>query len=291
MGRERPAAAVGRKMEKVVPTPSVETKVMNPRWAFTIERAVERPSPLPRPTPFVVKNGSKIWPFRMSGMPQPVSETSIRTKSPGTASGCGRGRRGRHVAVEAVIASLPPDGHGVRAFTERLRSTWWSWVGSPEIAGRPGATSISIRIDFGKVLSRKVRISAKSRRGDREALALHAAGEEEDLADELGAAAGARRDDLEELGPSPCRHLVLQELPGHHDRGEDVVQVVRDPPGEGPDALEPLVLEPPGLEELALGDVGDEPLEVPRPAVGPGDRPGPAPGPTSPRPCGCGSGR
>src|SRR5208283_625990 len=91
---DSPADVVGRKTENVVPAPSADMKVMNPRWAFTIERAVERPSPLPRPTPFVVKNGSNIWPRRTSGMPQPVSATSNLTNSPGTASGCGLGEEG-----------------------------------------------------------------------------------------------------------------------------------------------------------------------------------------------------
>jgi hypothetical protein len=123
-GGDRPADAAGRKTEKVVPEPSADVNVMNPRWAFTIERAVERPSPLPRPTPFVVKNGSNIWPLRMSGMPQPVSATSIRMNSPGTASGCGRGAEGGSIMGAAEIASLPPEGMASSAFTQRLSSTW-----------------------------------------------------------------------------------------------------------------------------------------------------------------------
>ena len=95
---------------------------MNPQWDFTIERAVESPSPLPRPTPFVVKKGSKIWPLRMSGIPHPESEMSIRMKAPGTASGWGRGAEGDTRAGVAEIASRPPEGMASLAFTQRFRS-------------------------------------------------------------------------------------------------------------------------------------------------------------------------
>ena len=42
-----------------------------------------RPKPVPLPTSFVVKNGSKIWSILSDGMPQPVSVSEMATKRPG----------------------------------------------------------------------------------------------------------------------------------------------------------------------------------------------------------------
>ena len=51
---------------------------MSPPWPFTMPWTTERPSPVPSPTGFVVKNGSKIR-RRISGrMPWPVSWTLSR---------------------------------------------------------------------------------------------------------------------------------------------------------------------------------------------------------------------
>ena len=44
-----------------------------PPWASTIERQIDRPSPIP--SPFVVKNGSKIWSSFSDSIPLPVSAT------------------------------------------------------------------------------------------------------------------------------------------------------------------------------------------------------------------------
>ncbi len=42
----------------------------------------DSPSPVPWPTPFVVKNGSKIRSSASGAMPLPVSVTETATKSP-----------------------------------------------------------------------------------------------------------------------------------------------------------------------------------------------------------------
>jgi hypothetical protein len=50
---------------------------------------VARPSPVPRPWPLVVKNGSKMWSRVCASMPRPVSVTEMTAYSPGPIS---RGR-------------------------------------------------------------------------------------------------------------------------------------------------------------------------------------------------------
>ena len=59
---------------------------MKPLWLFTMARLVESPSPVPFPTSFVVKNGSKIRSRNSGGIPGPVSATVILTYVPGRAS-------------------------------------------------------------------------------------------------------------------------------------------------------------------------------------------------------------
>jgi len=59
-----------------------------PPWLRTMVKAVESPSPVPFPTSFVVKKGSKMRLMTSGGMPPPVSATVTRTWRPGRASRC-----------------------------------------------------------------------------------------------------------------------------------------------------------------------------------------------------------
>src|SRR5579872_3417031 len=52
-------AEIGRSMSTRVPRPSSLSIVMTPPCAVTIPCTTERPSPVPLPTSFVVKKGSK----------------------------------------------------------------------------------------------------------------------------------------------------------------------------------------------------------------------------------------
>lgn len=62
----------------VPPWGPLETETVPPACR-TMPNTVERPSPVPAPRGFVVKNGSKIRRFVSSDIPVPVSRTS-RTK-------------------------------------------------------------------------------------------------------------------------------------------------------------------------------------------------------------------
>ena len=60
---------------------SASTAIVPPA-ASTTPRHTESPSPVPSPTSFVVTNGSKIRSRIDSGIPGPVSSTSIRARRP-----------------------------------------------------------------------------------------------------------------------------------------------------------------------------------------------------------------
>jgi len=56
--------------------------MMRPPCSFTIPWQMDSPSPVPSPSPFVVKNGSKMRPAISSGIPGPLSVTLTATWSP-----------------------------------------------------------------------------------------------------------------------------------------------------------------------------------------------------------------
>ena len=68
---------------KVVPLPARVSKVIVPLClSTTTERAMAKPCPVPLPTSFVVKNGSKTMCQMLSGMPVAVSVMRISAHSP-----------------------------------------------------------------------------------------------------------------------------------------------------------------------------------------------------------------
>ena len=77
----------GRKTLKVEPTPSALSSMIAPWWLRTILYTMDKPSPVPMPRSFVVKNGSKILSRIFSGIPTPVSDTFSSThRLPGAAN-------------------------------------------------------------------------------------------------------------------------------------------------------------------------------------------------------------
>jgi len=84
-------------------------------------RTVERPSPVPLPSPLVVKNGSQMRASTSGGMPVPVSRTSTVRKAPGRAPAIFAAAATSSVRLAAVSVSWPPSGMASRAFTHRLR--------------------------------------------------------------------------------------------------------------------------------------------------------------------------
>ena len=73
---------MGRKMRNEVPWPGSLSISMKPPVCRTMSLTVASPRPVPRFTPFVVKNGSKTRAAVSSSIPMPVSVTERTTASP-----------------------------------------------------------------------------------------------------------------------------------------------------------------------------------------------------------------
>src|SRR5579884_125193 len=74
--------SIGNKILNLVPTPGLLSQLISPPCSLMMLRHTERPSPVPSPTGFVVKNGSKIFSIFSGEIPQPVSATVTWTNSP-----------------------------------------------------------------------------------------------------------------------------------------------------------------------------------------------------------------
>src|SRR5690349_20067289 len=74
------AARIGMRTWKRV-SPGTDLTVIRPRAFLTMRLTMSSPKPVPSPTPFVVKKGSKMRDWTSAGMPGPLSAISTRTKS------------------------------------------------------------------------------------------------------------------------------------------------------------------------------------------------------------------
>src|SRR5438445_299730 len=74
-------------MRKMVPRPTSLWTSIQPWCCWTMPKTVARPRPVPLPTSFVVKKGSKMCSLISAGMPLPVSVTARQAKAPGRAGG------------------------------------------------------------------------------------------------------------------------------------------------------------------------------------------------------------
>ena len=85
--------------------PGADSSEMSPSWRCSSRRTMSRPSPVPSPTPFVVKKGSKMRPWISGGTPGPSSMMRTTTRS--------RSRLGAHGDVTALA-------HGVERVVEQV---------------------------------------------------------------------------------------------------------------------------------------------------------------------------
>ena len=91
---------------------------------------------------------------------------------------------------------------------------------------------------------------------DLDAVALQPAREGQELPHDVGPAHGIPRDGIENVPGLGIGRLLPEDLDRHHDRREDVVQIVRDAAGQRPDAFHPLRAHELRLDSLLLRDVG-----------------------------------
>jgi len=90
------------------------------------------------------------------------------------------------------------------------------------------------------------------------AVAIEAAGEGQHLADQAGAAGGARRHHIKQRPVFLGTAAELEQVGRHGDGRQHVVEVVRDAAGEHADAAHPLRMQKLVFEALLLGDVAPD---------------------------------
>src|SRR5262249_30599696 len=116
-----PDRSSGRRTTNSVPSPRDEWTSIRPPWARMILYATWSPSPVPFPTGFVVKKGSKMRVRFSRGMPQPLSRTDATA----------------HPSSSRVVTTIRPfSAIACAAFTIRLTNTWTSRWGYAFTCGR-----------------------------------------------------------------------------------------------------------------------------------------------------------
>ena len=224
----RARRGAGRSTRNVEPFPGVDSTWISPPRPLTMPWQIERPSPVPTPTGFVVKNGSKMRGRTSGGMPAPVSEISTRARPSGAVPVDGahdvlagaplRDRlRGVDEEVQEHLAEpvlAPDDGRDLARRPPRAAR------GAGSRSGR-GRAPTGARA-AGRPRSRALPVGARER--------LQVA---HDLPDAQAAVARLveRAQHLGVGRPSP-RSSAERELEVREDERERVVDLVRDARGE-----------------------------------------------------------
>ena len=228
-------------MRNWVPSPRADCTSTVPPARRTTSATVARPSPVPRPTPLVVKNGSKMRCRTSSGMPGPVSRTVKCTSLPSASS---------------ERKTSPPWGIASRALTMRFITTCSNWLRSIfTTIGFSGGAKCSVMLlltmrrsncttspssgprscAFGCTSCRRLKLSSCRHRSVARRVASS-------MACRLSSVVGAQ--------------LALREEGRFSgDDGEQVVEVVRHAAGQQPHRFHLLRLHEVGLELLARRDV------------------------------------
>ena len=115
-------AMAGKYTLKVEPWPSSLCAWMIPQPRVTIPCTEARPSPVPLPTSFVVKNGSNNRDITCGVMPVPVSLTVMTWKVPGATGGCALTSSASSSTAAVPIVKVPPSGMASRALTARFNT-------------------------------------------------------------------------------------------------------------------------------------------------------------------------
>src|SRR6185437_12760163 len=124
----------GRHRVKVVPFPASLSTKMFPPCRSMMPRLTESPSPVPSPSPLVVKKGSKTRGRTDAGMPDPVSFTSTR-QTPS--------------ATDVLSVNTPPFFMACTAFKIKFIKTCSIIWRSTMTLGKPLPGNVSKRIRLG----------------------------------------------------------------------------------------------------------------------------------------------
>src|SRR4029450_6314254 len=117
----RDLCPAGMLISTVAPAPGVLSTSMRPPCAVTTWWLIASPRPVPRPTSFVVKNGSKMWSRTSGTMPGPSSRMRTSTTSP---------------SHRVVIQMFPRSRTASQAFASTFMKTWFIFPGSRATSGK-----------------------------------------------------------------------------------------------------------------------------------------------------------
>src|SRR6266545_475198 len=137
-------------MRSRVPAPGALSICTNPPCCFTRPYTVARPSPVPFPTGFVVKNGSKARCRVASSIPSPVSSTARHTNSDAD-PGPSTSRCASLIQLQLVSSrSTPPSGIASRALFTRFSRICSIACPSAETSGRSSSANTSSSMSAGR---------------------------------------------------------------------------------------------------------------------------------------------
>jgi len=232
---------------------------------------MDRPSPVPWPSGFVVKNGSKARAVTSGAMPVPGSETQSDRYCPSSTSRWRAAWSSIHLLPVSMVIR-PPSGIASRALMHRLSSAFSSWFGSTSAIHRPVMLTVSTVISGPTV--RRIR-SAMSTTSLATSVGLGSSVCRREKASRRWVRAAARfdaplgRDDvaLEVVDPA-LRDPRPQKVEAARNAREEIVEVVGEPARQLAHGLHllrltQLFLGPPPFRDVdGLGDEGDH-LAVP----------------------------
>ncbi len=212
---------------------------------------------MPLPISFVVKNGSKILSFTSGGMPWPESSTSIATYSAAGSAPSSKSAHSAGVTLRVRRMISPPSGIASRALTMRLTTTCSNWLRSALTSqrSRPCRNSRSIfladeaahhHLQVGEHVAELQNLRAQGL----------AARKGEQLPHQTGGAVGVLLD-LHDVAEGRIGRPVIgeQQVRIADDRGQHIVEIMRDAAGELADRLHFLRLREILLQRALLGRV------------------------------------
>src|SRR3990172_2044964 len=121
----------GSLTKKLVPSPGLVFTIIFPPWSSMMPWLTARPSPVPLPTGFVVKKGSKSFSRFSSLIPGPVSLNSTSTKFASAS-----------FIFLVVMVRVPLPSSASAAFMIMFRKTCWSCEGSALTIDRDSSKSV-----------------------------------------------------------------------------------------------------------------------------------------------------
>ena len=231
---------------------------MPPSWAAR-PWTIDRPRPVPLPTPLVEKNGSTARRQRL----RIHARAGVAARDPHIIAGLERPLPSEPTGIGASMRSVPPRGMASRALIARLRIASSSWLGSTraggKLAGMQSICNLDRRIErpadqIGHAVEQRADV-------DRARLKVLAARESEQALDQRRRPARRLKRGVDQaMRLVVGRQPAAQQVEVADDRGQQIVEIVRDAAGQLAERL----------ELLRLVELGQREFMLPGPLLDPG---------------------